>query len=258
MEQETIRESVRSHYAEVAVGKASCCGTDGCCSTPSAADAVQLGYDAAELAQLPQGADLGLGCGNPLAISSIIEGETVLDLGSGAGIDCFLAARQLHGTGHVIGVDMTLEMIARANENALRGEYKNVEFRLGQIEHIPVADNSVDVIISNCVLNLSPDKAQVVREAYRVLRPGGRLAISDVVATAVLPQEVKDDLALYAGCVSGAPFRGDLQRWLEEAGFIGVSIRPREESREFINTWAPGRYPGDYVVAALIEAHKLA
>ena len=256
MEQDTIHESVRSHYAEVAVGKASCCGSDGCCSAPTTSDAAVLGYDAAEIAMLPEGADLGLGCGNPLAISSIVDGETVLDLGSGAGIDCFLAARQLHGTGHVIGVDMTHEMIARARDGAVRGKYSNVEFRLGEIEHLPVEDKSIDVIISNCVLNLSPDKPQVLRESFRVLRPGGRLAISDVVATAALPQAVKDDLALYAGCVSGAPFLGDLEQWLKEAGFVDVSIRPREESRQFINTWAPGREPGEYVVAALIEARK--
>jgi arsenite methyltransferase len=256
MGQEIIHESVRAHYADVAVGKTSCCGTDGCCSTPTATDAAQLGYDPIEIALLPEGADLGLGCGNPLAISSIVEGETVLDLGSGAGIDCFLAAKQLRGTGLVIGVDMTPEMLSRARDGVVRGGFTNVEFRLGQIEHLPVGDTTVNVIISNCVLNLSPDKPQVLREAFRVLKPGGRLAVSDVVATAELPREVKDDLALYAGCVAGAPFLGDLRQWLQDAGFVDITIRAREESRQFINTWAPGRDAGEYVVAALIEARK--
>ena len=256
MEDLKVHETVRSHYGEIAKGSGSCCGTDGCCSSPTASDAAVLGYSSEEIASLPVGVDLGLGCGNPLAIASIKEGETVLDLGSGAGIDCFLAARQLKGTGRVIGVDMTPEMIDRARDAARRGNYANVEFKLGMIEDLPVEDGQVDIIISNCVLNLSPDKPAVLRSSFRVLKSGGRLAISDVVATAELPDEVKQDLALYAGCVAGAPFIGELEQWLKEAGFVDVSIRPREESRTFINTWSPGRDAGDYVVAAIIEARK--
>lgn len=256
MDEIKIYSTVRSRYGEIAKGSGSCCGSDGCCSSPTAADAAVLGYDAAEIAQLPEGADLGLGCGNPLAIASIKEGETVLDLGSGAGIDCFLAARKVGPTGRVIGVDMTPEMIERARLAAQRGNYSRVEFRQGMIERLPVEDASVDLIISNCVINLSPNKRAVLREAFRVLRPGGRLAVSDVVATAELPDEVKNDLALHAGCIAGAPYIGDMEQWLYFEGFEHIEVRPREESRTMINTWSPGRDAGDYVVAAIIEARK--
>ena len=256
IERQDIHSTVRSHYGEIAKGSGSCCGPTGCCAPGETTEAAVLGYAPADIALLPQGVDLGLGCGNPLAIASIAAGETVLDLGSGAGIDCFLAARELAGTGRVIGVDMTPEMIDRARDAARRGNYVNVEFRQGLIEDLPVEDGTVDLIISNCVLNLSPDKPAVIREAFRVLRPGGRLAISDVVATAELPDAVVNDLALYSGCIAGAPYVGDMERWLREAGFVRVRIHPREESRAFINTWSPGHDAGEYIVSAIIEGWK--
>ena len=259
---EEIRESVRKRYGEIAQSGPSGCGCapSGCCSGPAAAplgsSSRQIGYSPEELQAVPAGADLGLGCGNPQAIAALLPGETVLDLGSGGGFDCFLAAQQVGITGHVIGVDMTAEMVARARENAREAGYANVEFRLGEIEHLPVADASVDVILSNCVINLSPDKLQVFREAFRVLRPGGRLAISDIVATATMPEEVRHDLALYAGCLAGAATVNELETMLREAGFDQIRIQPKEESRRFIREWAPGRGLEDYVVSASIEAVK--
>ena len=205
---------------------------------------------------MPVGADLGLGCGNPQAIAALQPGESVLDLGSGAGFDCFLAVRQVGESGRVIGVDMTAEMVAKARENAGEAGYVNVEFRLGEIEHLPVADASVDVIISNCVINLSPDKGQVFREAFRVLRPGGRLAISDVVATAPMPEEMRKDLALYAGCLAGAAAIDHLEAMLRETGFHQIRIQPKDESRQFIREWVPGRNIEDFIVSATIEAVK--
>jgi SAM-dependent methyltransferase len=194
-----------------------------------------MGYSQEELDVLPDGSDLGLGCGNPQAIAALQPGETVLDLGSGAGIDCFLAARQVTETGHVIGVDMTAS---------------------GEIEHLPVADSTVDVIISNCVINLSPDKPAVYREAFRVLKPGGRLAISDVVALTELPESVKSDMDLLGSCVSGAAMIPELEEMLGEIGFGDIVIKTAAESREFIQEWAPGSSMEDYVVSATIEATK--
>ncbi len=199
---------------------------------------------------------MGLGCGNPQAIASLQRGETVLDLGSGGGFDCFLAARAVGETGKVIGVDMTPEMVSKARENAMKAGYKNVEFRLGEIEHLPVADKSIDVILSNCVINLSPEKHKVFDDAFRVLKSGGRLAVSDVVATAELPEEVKNDLALHAGCIAGASLISDVEAMLQNSGFRDIRIKPKDESREFIRTWAPGRNIEDYVVSATIEAKK--
>lgn len=199
---------------------------------------------------------MGLGCGNPQAIAALKAGEIVLDLGSGGGFDCFLAARQVGDTGHVIGVDMTPEMITKARANADQGNYRNVEFRLAEIENLPVADGSVDVIISNCVINLAPDKPRVFSEAYRVLKPGGRLAISDVVASAELPQEVREDMALYAGCMAGASAVPEVERMLAEAGFTGIHVTPKDESRSFIREWVPGSDISDYIVSAAIEAVK--
>ncbi|MCK4573352.1 MAG: arsenite methyltransferase, partial [candidate division Zixibacteria bacterium] len=209
-----------------------------------------------EMTSVPDGANLGLGCGNPQAIANLKPGETVIDLGSGAGFDCFLAANRIGSEGRVIGVDMTADMIGRARENAEKGGYWNVEFRLGEIEHLPVADNSADVIISNCVINLSPDKASVFRDAFRVLKPGGRLAVSDVVATAELPEKIRNDMAMYSGCISGAASIDNLQKMMAEAGFENISIKPKNESREFIREWAEGSRIEDYVVSALIEAVK--
>ena len=197
-----------------------------------------------------------LGCGNPGAIASLRPGEVVLDLGSGGGLDCLLAARQVGEKGQVIGVDMTPDMLSRARQNAAKGGYANVEFRLGEIEHLPVADNTVDVVMSNCVINLSPDKRAVFGEAYRVLRPGGRLAIADIVATAPLQKEDRQDMALWGACISGAAFVGDLKTMLQELGFEKISIQPDDASREIIREWVPGSKLGDCVLSASIEAVK--
>lgn len=256
-----IRTTVREAYSRIALADdVSCCGpTDAgepsCCG-PAEPVSLALGYSEAELASVPAGADLGLGCGNPQAIAALKPGETVLDLGSGAGFDAFLAARAVGDTGRVIGVDMTPAMITKARTNAENGEYTNVDFRLGEIEHLPVADATVDVIISNCVINLSPDKPAVFAEAFRVLAPGGRVAVSDVVASAELPDEVRSDLALYSGCVAGASMVAELRDMLDAAGFVDIRIEPKDESRSFIETWAPGRGVEDYVLSATIEAVK--
>jgi len=218
--------------------------------------ASRMGYSSEELADIPDGANLNLGCGNPNAIAALRAGETVLDLGSGGGLDCFLAARQVGASGKVIGVDMTAEMIARARENARKGDFDNVEFRLGEIEHLPVADQTVDVILSNCVINLSTEKQQVFQEAFRVLRPGGRLAISDVVATAEIPSEIRQDPVLFAACAAGAATISELTTLLEHAGLSEIRIRPKDESREFIREWVPGVHIEDYIVSATIEAIK--
>jgi len=260
---EEIKLLVREHYANTArqaTTDSGCCGTTSSCCGTSAATAnvtdvaLQLGYSAEDVAAVPEGANLGLGCGNPAAIAAMQPGETVLDLGSGGGFDCFLAATQVGPGGHVIGVDMTHEMISLARTNARKLGHAHVEFRLGEIEQLPVADAVVDVIISNCVINLSSDKAQVFREAYRVLKPGGRLAISDVVATAALPEDIRADKELLAGCVGGAVEVGELEQMLTLAGFSRVVIAPKDESREFIREWVPGRNLDDYLLSATIEA----
>lgn len=257
-----IRKAVRDTYGQVAKSDAAgCgCGPSSCCGqleSPSAQDlSVRLGYSEEDVTIVPEGSNMGLGCGNPQAIASLQSGETVVDLGSGGGFDCFLAAKAVGPSGQVIGVDMTAEMISKARENAEKSEFDNVEFRLGEIEHLPVADNSVDVIISNCVINLSPDKPKVYKEAFRVLKQGGHLAISDVVATAELPDEVKQDLALLAGCVAGAALIDELEAMLEDAGFTDIRIRPKESSREFIREWTQGGNIADFVVSATIEAVK--
>lgn len=199
---------------------------------------------------------MGLGCGNPQAIASLQPGETVVDLGSGGGFDCFLAAEAVGDTGCVIGVDMTLEMITKARENAAKAKVNNVEFRLGEIEQLPVADDSVDVIISNCVINLSPEKQKVFQEAFRILKPGGRLAVSDIVATAELPDEVKKDLELYTECIAGAEYMDKLKSMLGEIGFTNVCIKPVDCSKELIRQWVPGSKMEDFVVSATIEATK--
>lgn len=261
---DAIRRQVRESYAEVAKSsnEGSCCGeTAGCCgvSDDAAINAListRLGYSEDDLASVPEGADMGLGCGNPRAIASLRVGEVVVDLGSGGGFDAFLAAREVGETGHVIGIDMTPDMLSKARRNAEKGKFTNVEFRLGEIEHLPVADNTVDVIMSNCVINLSPNKPQVFREAFRILKPGGRLAISDVVATREMPDEMRNDPALYAGCMAGASLIDDLEAMMAEAGFTDVRIEPKDESREFIRDWAPERGVEDYVVSAYIMARK--
>jgi len=257
---DSIRQAVRDRYAGVATGS-SCCGTSAssCCGASAAGPdeiSAQLGYSEEELALAPEGANLGLGCGNPQAIADLKPGEVVVDLGSGAGFDCFLAARRVGLTGAVIGVDMTPEMVARARKNARAAGFYNVKFRLGEIEHLPVADASADVIISNCVINLSPDKPAVFRDAYRVLKPGGRLAVSDVVATAQLPESWRENMALLSACISGAVDIDTLSHMLADAGFVGIDIRPKEESREFIREWEPHTAIEDYVVSAAISAIK--
>lgn len=258
-----IRQAVRTNYARVSQRATGACCSGGsaspwCGSVPAESASARLGYSEEELAAVPEGADMGLGCGNPQAIAALQPGETLLDLGSGGGFDCFLAAQQVGPEGHVIGVDMTPEMVHQARANAQRGGYGNVEFRLGEIEHLPVADGTVDVIISNCVINLSPDKPAVYREAFRVLRPGGRIAISDVVRSAEtpLPEAMRTSMELLSGCVAGAASVGEVERMLREAGFAEIRVTTKPESREYIATWAPGSGIEDYVVSAMIEAVK--
>jgi SAM-dependent methyltransferase len=249
---ETIREEVRRRYDATARGESCSCADE--CST--SAHAETLGYSAEESAIAPEAANLGLGCGNPLAIASLQPGQTVLDLGSGAGFDCFLAAKAVGLSGTVIGVDMTHEMLAKARENAHKNGFSNVEFRFGEIEVLPVSDETVDVIISNCVINLSPEKKRVFGEAYRVLKPGGRLAIADIVATAKLPEEIRGDWAAYTGCMAGASQISELEKMLREAGFEKIKIAPKDTSRSFIREWLPGKGIEDYLVSATIEAMK--
>ena len=252
MNQTEVKEMVRNWYGGVAVGSSSCCGS---ASTPQEAS-FGMGYSEAELASLPEGADLGLGCGNPQAVAAMRPGEVIVDLGSGAGIDCFLAAQQVGPAGRVIGVDMTHEMLAKARANAERVGAANVEFRLGEIEHLPIADNTADVVISNCVINLVPDKERVYREAFRVLKPGGRIAIADVVNTAPLPPALSSDTTLLCACLAGAATTGQIEDWLAAAGFIDVRITIKPGSRELVQSWAPCRGIEDYAASATIEGRK--
>ena len=257
-----IREFVRERYGNIARTATSCCGpspTSSCCgpSSPFHDNASeQMGYSKEQLDTLPEGADLGLGCGNPHTFSRMRPGETVLDLGSGGGIDCFLAAKAVGDTGRVIGVDMTADMVSKARENAEKMGAANVEFRLGEIEHLPVADNSIDVILSNCVINLSPNKLQVFRDALRVLKPGGRLAISDMVALQAMPEEMRRDVGLLTGCVAGAAEVERIQEMLAEAGFEDIRVAVEKKSGEVIAEWFPGKKIEDYVASARIEAVK--
>jgi len=247
------RAIVRSHYASVARAGASTGCAPGCCSG-GGTNAGLLGYSADQTDQVPDGADLGLGCGNPTAIASLRPGQTVLDLGAGGGFDCFIAARQVGPTGTVIGVDMTADMVALARANARKVNATNVEFRLGEIEHLPVADGSIDVILSNCVINLSPEKQVVFAEAFRVLRPDGRLAISDVVAIAPIPSEVRDQVAAVAGCIAGAAPIDDVRAMLAAAGFVDVEVNVAPRSAEIVGAWLPGIET--VVASATIEARK--
>src|SRR6516225_2755637 len=261
MDEAQIKDMVRARYGGIAAAAdASCCApaASACCGpvTTSEDKARRMGYSDAELAAVPDGANLGLGCGNPQAIAALKPGEIVIDLGSGAGFDCFLAAGQVGAAGHVIGVDMTHEMLKKARENAARIGARNVEFRLGELEHLPVADNTADVILSNCVVNLVPSKAQVFREAFRVLKPGGRFAVSDVINIAPLPAELRADPALLCGCVAGAAPAERIEAWLSEAGFVEVRVKPNFESREMVESWASGRGVEDYIAPAMVEARK--
>lgn len=273
---ETLREAVRVRYRDIVVGKTTliegnqsaeksraCCESkgespakqSGCCSTVKA-QAQTLGYSAEDLAQVPAEANLGLGCGNPVAIAALQPGETVVDLGAGAGFDAFLAAKKVGESGRVIGVDMVPEMVAKARANLRSAGVKNIEFRLGEIEALPAADSCADVIISNCVINLCPDKRPVYREAFRVLKPGGRLAVSDVVAREKLSDDVMRDLALHSGCLSGATLLADLEKILRDAGFTEITIRPRANSDAVISSWEAKRGFEEKVFAAEVSAKK--
>lgn len=249
LEHDRIRQTVRARYGEIAEHAGTGCCGGGCAPQ-------QIGYSDHEAASAPAGSAMGLGCGNPTALASIQPGETILDLGSGGGFDCFLAARQTGPGGRVIGVDMTPEMVSKARTLAAEGGYDQVEFRLGEIEALPVADGSIDLIVSNCVINLSPDKHRVFREAFRVLRGGGRLALSDIVQLRPLPESLGADFQAYTGCVAGASNLDDLRHHLEAAGFTDIGITVHEASRAFINEWLPGKNAGDYVASAAITARK--
>lgn len=261
---ETLREEVRRRYSAIAsqtgtetTASSACCSpsaSSGCCDHD--AQARTLGYSSEDLAAIPAGANLGLGCGNPVALASLQPGQTVLDLGAGAGFDAFLAARAVGPTGRVIGVDMTPEMVTKARANARKSAYANIEFRLGEIEALPVADASVDVIISNCVINLCPDKRPVYREAFRVLRPGGRIAVSDVVAREELSADVKRDLALHSGCLAGATLHTELVEILTQAGFEQIAIRAKGNSDAVITSWDAKRGFESKVFAAEVTAVK--
>src|ERR1700732_4864697 len=243
-----IKDMVRDRYGSIASRGSGCCSA---AATPQEASRC-MGYSEAELASLPEGADLGLGCGNPQALAAMRPGEVVVDLGSGAGIDCFLSAQRVGPGGRVIGVDMTHEMLAKARTNAARVGAANVEFRLGEIEHLPIADNTADVVISNCVINLVPGKEQVYREAFRVLKPGGRIALADVVNTAPLPPALASDTTLLCTCLAGAATTRQIEDWLTAAGFTGIEITIKPGSRELVESWAPDRGIENYAASATI------
>lgn len=256
MDRESARKTVRENYSKVA---SSCCGEGSscCCGGTSTKTsfremAFKLGYSAEEILSLPADLDFVLGCGNPLAVAFLKPGETVLDLGSGAGFDCFIAAEKVGPQGHVIGVDMTPEMVERARGNIQ--ERENVEFRLGEIEHLPIADATVDIIMSNCVINLSPEKAQVFRDAFRVLKPGGRLALSDVVRTQSFAGTRWEGNSHLSQCISGSASVEELETMLTDAGFENIRIILNESSREYMKDWDPGSGVENYICSALIEA----
>jgi SAM-dependent methyltransferase len=252
MKKEDIKKTVRKRYAGAAKSGASCCSPSLSCCGETGVDnrniSRQVGYSPEDLAKVPEESNLGLGCGNPTAVAGLKEGEIVLDLGAGAGIDCFLASSKVGPSGRIIGVDMTPEMVDRARENARQNGYANVEFRLGEIENLPAADNSVDVIISNCVINLSPEKDRVFREAYRVLKPGGRMLVSDIVLREPLPEAIRESAEVYTACVAGAMLREDYLREIRAAGFGNVEVVSERS------------FPADFVLedAATLELiHKL-
>ena len=269
---EQIRETVRTGYAAIATGQRSCC----CASRSGHADPLRLaqaiGYDAASLANLPEGANMGLSCGNPVAIAALQEGQTVLDLGSGGGFDVFQAGERVKASGRVIGVDMTPEMLAKARKNIehyrQRTGLDNVEFRLGEIEYLPVADKSVDVVLSNCVINLSPDKPQVWREIFRVLKPGGKISVSDLALLQPLPDNIRAMAAALVGCVAGAALVEETRAMLEKTGFQSVVLTPKPDYvrnmqdwndplyKQIAETLPKGKEMADYLVSLSIEARK--
>ncbi len=259
---EDIKREVRDAYGRVVEAndqKQSCGNGRSCCGVSAKPDPKylkELGYTQEELDSVPEGTNMGLGCGNPQAIASLKQGETVLDLGAGGGFDAFLASRKVGPTGKVYGVDMTPQMLSTARDTAAQGGYKNVEFLLGEIEHLPLPDKTVDVIISNCVINLSTDKEQVFKESFRVLKDGGRLAISDMVAYKPLPQEMVKNKDLYCNCISGALPIDELKQILASSGFTDIVIETQEESRMFVKDWVPGSDAENYVISAKIKAIK--
>lgn len=272
-EQENVREAVRKGYGAIAAGTGSCCGaSSSCCGGGPSGVAKAVGYSDAELATLPEGADMGLSCGNPTALAELHEGEAVLDLGAGGGFDAFLVTQRVGTSGHVIGVDMTPEMVSKARRNAIafseRTGLRNVEFRLGEIEHLPVADTSVDVVISNCVINLSPDKPQVWREAFRVLRPGGRLAVSDLALLKPLPESVRAPVEALVGCIAGAVLVTETESMLVAAGFTDIRLEMKTDYVNAMSEWRdplylkiiellpPGEQLGDYLTSLCISARK--
>ncbi len=227
MKETEIKNSVRKGYAKIVQQDSSCCTTaSSCCTSGASAREISknIGYTEEDLQAVPEGSNLGLGCGNPIALASLKEGETVIDLGSGAGFDCFLAAEKVGASGRIIGIDMTPEMIDKARENAEKSDHENVEFRLGEIENLPAADNTADIVISNCVINLVPDKSRVFKEAFRALKPGGRLMVSDIVLTKELPEAVKNSIEAYIGCLSGAAMMREYLETIETAGFQDVKV----------------------------------
>lgn len=267
MKKENTIKIVREAYGKIAKGQTGCgCGT--CCSTDAKEYAKSIGYSEEDLKVIPDEANLALSCGNPTALANLKKGETVLDLGAGAGFDCFLAASKVGPNGKVIGVDMTPEMIEKARENAKRNVMKNVEFRLGEIENLPLADNSVDAVISNCVINLSADKTRVFQEIYRVLKPGGRISISDIALLKKLPEKIREDITAYIGCVAGALFIDDYKKIIEEAGFKkakvsakGLSLYTAQDTEDptagtILGSFKKGESIQDYVVSVCVEGHK--
>ena len=259
---DTVRDTVRKHYGKVTEKKepAPGCGNTCCVDLPGTFPIEKIGqvigYSKEDLTSAPEGANLGLGCGNPHLLAGLKPGETVLDLGSGGGFDCFIAAKKVGETGRVIGVDMTPEMITKARRNAATVQAENVDFRLAEIERLPVEKDSIDIVISNCVINLSPEKPAVFSEIFRVLKPGGRLAISDIVATTPLPPDVRSDPLLLCGCIGGAAAVEELDAILRKTGFTDIAIQTREESRQIIQEWFPDHKIAPYVAAATITATK--
>lgn len=269
MKKDDIKKEVRKRYAKAAKKGSSCCGPEASTCCPGSAETISkgIGYSEKDMKSVPQGANLGLGCGNPVAIASLKPGETVLDLGAGAGFDCFLAANKVGEQGKVIGVDMTPEMIDKARENAEKEHYQNIEFRLGEIENLPAADNSVDVVISNCVINLSTDKEKVLKETYRVLKPGGRISISDLALKKELPAEIRESISAYVGCIGGAVLLEDYKKYVKNAGFKDIKFSvnagcglDNEEIEDAAKNIIPQEVDikklADYVVSVYIEAKK--